>query len=121
VPHSRSIWPSQFQSQLPLGTGVSRNSLLGERPEAQAPMPLGVEFSCCTGGGKSLPHYHGALPPAINAITTATTIVSECALKKANHEFKAVLNRWETAYNKENYYRGIRILLELQRNGSSKL
>ena len=43
------------------------------------------------------------------------------ALKKANHEFKAVLGRWETAYNKETFYRGIRILLELQRNGSSKL
>ncbi len=43
------------------------------------------------------------------------------ALKKANHAFKAVLSRWETAYNKENFYRGIRILLELQRNGSSKL
>jgi hypothetical protein len=43
------------------------------------------------------------------------------ALKKANHEFNALLNRWETAYNKENFYRGIRILLELQRNGSSKL
>ena len=43
------------------------------------------------------------------------------ALKKANHEFKAVLSRWETAYNKETFYRGIRILLELQRNGSSKL
>jgi hypothetical protein len=43
------------------------------------------------------------------------------ALKKANHEFKALLNRWETAYDKENFYRGIRILLELQRNGASKL
>jgi hypothetical protein len=32
-----------------------------------------------------------------------------------------VLSRWETAYNKENFYRGIRILLELQRNGSSTL
>src|SRR5713101_4659918 len=46
---------------------------------------------------------------------------AQVALKKANHEFKAVLSRWETAYNKENFYRGIRILLELQRNGSSKL
>jgi hypothetical protein len=43
------------------------------------------------------------------------------ALKKANHAFKALLNRWEPAYNKENFYRGIRILLELRRNGSSKL
>jgi hypothetical protein len=46
---------------------------------------------------------------------------AQVALKKANREFKAVLSRWDTAYNKENFYRGIRILLELQRNGSSKL
>ena len=46
---------------------------------------------------------------------------AQVALRKATHEFKAVLGRWETAYNKENFYRGIRILLELQRNGSSKL
>jgi hypothetical protein len=31
------------------------------------------------------------------------------------------LSRWDTAYKKENFYRGIRILLELQRQGSSKL
>jgi hypothetical protein len=43
------------------------------------------------------------------------------AVKNANKQFKAVLSRWETAYNKENFYRGIRILLELQRNGSSAL
>ncbi len=43
----------------------------------------------------------------------------------ANHEFKAVLSRREaahnTAYNKENFYRRKWILLELQRNSSSKL
>jgi hypothetical protein len=43
------------------------------------------------------------------------------ALRKADKQFKALLSRWETAYNKENFYRGIRILLELQRNGSSPL
>src|ERR1700682_1559341 len=43
------------------------------------------------------------------------------ALKKTNKHLKAILSRWETAYNKENFYRGIRILLELQRQGSSKL
>ena len=32
-----------------------------------------------------------------------------------------VLDRRETAYRKENFYRGIRILLELQRKGSSSL
>jgi hypothetical protein len=32
-----------------------------------------------------------------------------------------VLDRWEKAYRKENFYRGIRILLELQRDSSSSL
>jgi len=36
-------------------------------------------------------------------------------------DLKNILQRWETAYNKENFYRGIRILLELQRNGTSNL
>ena len=43
------------------------------------------------------------------------------ALKNASKEVKAALTPWETAYNKENFYRGIRILLELQRKGSSIL
>jgi hypothetical protein len=46
---------------------------------------------------------------------------AQVALKTAKKQFKTVLSRWETAYNKENFYRGIRILLELQRNGSSTL
>jgi len=46
---------------------------------------------------------------------------AQVALRIATKQFKDVLNRWETAYNKENFYRGIRILLELQRNGSSTL
>ena len=46
---------------------------------------------------------------------------AQVALKTAKKQFKTVLSRWETAYNKENFYRGIRILLELQRKGSSTL
>jgi hypothetical protein len=46
---------------------------------------------------------------------------AQVALKNASKQLKAVLSHWEMAYNKENFYRGIRILLELQRNGSSKL
>ncbi len=46
---------------------------------------------------------------------------AQVALRNANKQFKAVLSRWETAYDKENFYRGIRILLALQRNGSSVL
>jgi len=34
---------------------------------------------------------------------------------------RGVLDRWEMAYEKENFYRGIRVLLELQRNGMSRL
>ena len=43
------------------------------------------------------------------------------AIGNAQSELRSVLNRWETAYSKENLYRGIRILLELQRDGSSTL
>jgi hypothetical protein len=43
------------------------------------------------------------------------------AIRNLEAELKALLLRWETAYRKENFYRGIRVLLEIQRNGSSKL
>jgi hypothetical protein len=43
------------------------------------------------------------------------------ALKDARKRLKRVLSRWDTAFGKENFYRGIRTLLELQRNGFSKL
>lgn len=43
------------------------------------------------------------------------------AIRKARKELRTVLDRWEVAYNKENFYRGIRVLLELQRNGISNL
>jgi len=43
------------------------------------------------------------------------------AIENAGKELRAAFERWEIAYNKENFYRGIRILLELQRSGSSKL
>jgi hypothetical protein len=43
------------------------------------------------------------------------------AIRNAQRELHSVLDRWETAYRKENFYRGIRVLLELQRDGSSSL
>jgi hypothetical protein len=43
------------------------------------------------------------------------------AIRNAQRELRSVLDRWEVAYRKENFYRGIRILLELQRDGSSNL
>jgi hypothetical protein len=33
---------------------------------------------------------------------------AQVAIKNASKEVRAVLNRWEPAYNKENFYRGIR-------------
>src|SRR5215472_5640009 len=46
---------------------------------------------------------------------------AKVAIRNAQRELRSVLARWETAYRKENFYRGIRILLELQREGSSTL
>ena len=46
---------------------------------------------------------------------------AKVAIQSAQRELRAVLDRWETAYRKENFYRGIRILLDLQRDGSSIL
>jgi ADP-dependent phosphofructokinase/glucokinase len=43
------------------------------------------------------------------------------AIRNSEKELKLMLQRWEIAYNKENFYRGIRVLLELQRNGASNL
>jgi hypothetical protein len=65
-------------------------------------------------------------PEIVEALRSVRNILrnrprAQVALKNANKQFKTVLRSWETAYNKENFYRGIRILLELQRNGSSKL
>ncbi len=65
-------------------------------------------------------------PEILQALRTAMKIQkthprAKIAQKQARKNYKAVLGRWETAYNKENFYRGIRILLELQRNGSSNL
>jgi hypothetical protein len=46
---------------------------------------------------------------------------AKVAIRNAQRELRLVLDRWETAYRKETFYRGIRILLELQRDGSSSL
>jgi hypothetical protein len=43
------------------------------------------------------------------------------AIRNAQRELRVILDRWGTAYRKENFYRGIRLLLELQRDGSSSL
>ena len=40
-------------------------------------------------------------------------------IKKTGKELRTALDLWETAYKKETFYRGLRVLLELQRNGSS--
>jgi hypothetical protein len=42
-------------------------------------------------------------------------------IRNATKELKVVLKQWETAYDKETFYRGIRILLDVQRYGSSQL
>src|SRR6201984_2026521 len=41
------------------------------------------------------------------------------AIRNAQRDLRVVLDRWETAYRKENFYRGIRIRLKLRGGGSS--
>ena len=40
-------------------------------------------------------------------------------INKSRKALRTALDLWDTAYKKETFYRGLRILLELQRNGSS--
>jgi hypothetical protein len=42
-------------------------------------------------------------------------------MKKGRVQDFPSLEEWEIAYRKECFYRGIRVLLELERNGSSKI
>lgn len=46
---------------------------------------------------------------------------AKARIREANKLLKALLRQWEVKYQKENFYRGIRILLEIQRAGSSTL
>jgi hypothetical protein len=41
-------------------------------------------------------------------------------IKSAERELKGVLKVWETAYRKESFYNGLRALLEVSRDGTSK-
>lgn len=44
---------------------------------------------------------------------------ARATIKNAGKQLRIALDNWETAYRKETFYRGLRVLLELQRNGSS--
>jgi hypothetical protein len=44
---------------------------------------------------------------------------AKVAIKQARKDVRSSLNLWEIAYSKESFYRGVRILLEIQRDGSS--
>lgn len=46
---------------------------------------------------------------------------ARATIKGAERELRAALHQWETAYQKECFYYGIRALLELQRKGKTRL
>ena len=46
---------------------------------------------------------------------------AHATIRIAAKELRTAMDCWETAYNKESFYRGLRVLLELQRNRSSKI
>jgi hypothetical protein len=45
---------------------------------------------------------------------------SKSAIKNATKDLRDILNQWELNYRKEAFYRGVRTLLEIDREGSSK-
>ena len=44
---------------------------------------------------------------------------AHATIKTARQELKALLRAWELAYRKETFYNGVRVLLEISRNGNS--
>jgi hypothetical protein len=46
---------------------------------------------------------------------------AKSAIKSAKKDLLDTLNQWELRYRKESFYRGIRTLLDIDREGSSKL
>jgi len=44
---------------------------------------------------------------------------AKVTIKAADKELRGTLKKWELAYQKENFYNGLRVLMELQRNGTS--
>src|SRR5437868_5182082 len=46
---------------------------------------------------------------------------AKAAIRSARQDLRMALKEWEIAYRKEGFYRGVRILLELNRNGSTSL
>jgi hypothetical protein len=45
---------------------------------------------------------------------------ARATIKAAEQELRTVLRAWEVAYQKEAFYNGLRALLEITRNGSSR-
>jgi len=45
---------------------------------------------------------------------------SKSTIKNATKDLRDILNQWELKYRKEVFYRGVRTLLEIDRDGSSK-
>lgn len=45
---------------------------------------------------------------------------AHATIKAARQEVTALLRAWELSYRKETFYNGVRALLELSRNGSSR-
>jgi hypothetical protein len=46
---------------------------------------------------------------------------AKIAIKSATKDLREMLNQWELKYRKEAFYRGIRALLDISRDGSSEL
>jgi len=107
-------------------------------------MPREAQFfdSCSGSAVKGFLKLQGNIPPRWidNARTSRKTIEpsierylrklqslrkkrpgAKIAIKSATKDLRDILNQWELRYRKEGFYRGIRTLLEIDRDGYSKL
>ncbi|HTY23275.1 MAG TPA: hypothetical protein VMC85_09105 [Desulfomonilaceae bacterium] len=100
-------------------------------------------FDSCSGSAvKGFLKLKGNIPPRWidNAHTSRKTVepsIEKCmrklqnlrkkhprakiAIKSATKDLREVLNQWELRYRKEAFYRGIRTLLDINRDGASEL
>jgi len=100
-------------------------------------------FDSCSGSAvKGFLKLHGNIPPRWidNARTSRKAVEpsiekymrklrglrkkrpgAKIAIKTATKDLREILNQWEVKYRKESFYRGIRALLDISRDGFSKL
>jgi hypothetical protein len=106
------------------------------------PRPAQLFDSCSGAAVKGFLKLQGNIPPrwidnARNSRKKIEPFIEKClrklqglrkkhpraksAIESATKDLRDTLNQWELRYRKESFYRGIRTLLDIDRDGSSRL